>query len=202
MIKTNKNIILASSSPIRKKILSDLNIKFDVVAPICDEEKEKEEYFKQNKNINFLDLALFLATKKALSVSCKVKDSYIIGSDQVCEFEEGEVKKSKNIDEVISQLLKFSGKIHKQNNAVVVAYNNDIVFSSTSCVDMHMRCLREDEIIKYAKTENPVGCAGSYQYESFGKYLFEKINGDYYSVLGLQIQPLINYLINNQVLSL
>jgi septum formation protein len=138
-------------------------------------------------------LAIFLARKKALSVSKKFKDAYVIGSDQVCEFLQKEIPKSKNFVEAVKQLKKFNGQYHFQNNAVAVAFNGKIIFKKFSRAKLKMRQLGSEEIKNYVIHEKPWGCAGSYKYELSGKHLFEKISGDYYCVLGLAIQPLISF---------
>ena len=137
-----------------------------------------------------------------MSISKKFPDAYVIGSDQVCEFAEKEISKSKDFAEAVSQLKKFNGKIHFQNNAVVVVFNGKIIFRNFSRVKMQMRKISAMEIENYVKAEESWGCAGSYKYESLGKHLFEKISGDYYSVLGLAIQPLISFLHRQKLISI
>lgn len=189
LIERNCKIILASSSKVRKKILDEAGLKFEVIAPFYDEDSEKKKLKLAPKK-----LAIFLAKEKALSVSEKFRDAVVIGSDQVCEFAEKEISKSKNAAEAIKQLKKFSGEIHFQNNAVCVAQNGKIIFQNFSRVKLQMRKIDSKEIENYVGADQPWGCAGSYKYESLGKHLFEKISGDYYSVLGLAIQPLIAFL--------
>jgi len=147
-------------------------------------------------------LVLFLAKQKALSVSKQFPKLYIIGSDQVCEFEKKEISKSKNAAEALSQLKKFNGKTHFQNNAVVVALNNKIIFENFSKAELTMRKLSMAELKTYIKLDRPWGCAGSYKYESLGKHLFTKISGDYFSILGLAIQPLLTFLHHKKIISL
>jgi len=190
-------LILASTSKIRRKILDEVGLKFKVVAPDFDEEKAKK-----NLKLSPKKLAIFLAQQKALSVSKKLRDVYVVGSDQVCEFEEKEIPKSKNFAEALKQLKKFNGKIHFQNNAVAVAFNGKIIFKNFSRVKLEMRKMSAAEIENYVKVDQPWGCAGSYKYESLGKHLFEKISGDYYSVLGLAIQPLLAFFYRKKLISL
>jgi septum formation protein len=80
-----------------------------------------------------------LAKGKALSISKKFPSAYVIGSDQVCEFEKEEFSKAANLSQAASQLKKFNGKTHFQNNATVVALNGKIVFQNFSRVKMEMR---------------------------------------------------------------
>lgn len=198
LIKQNCRLILASSSKIRKKILQEVGLEFEVMAPLYDEDEEK----KTLKKMPAKKLAIFLAKEKALSISRKFKNAYVIGSDQVCEFEKKEVSKSKNSAEALAQLKKFNGKIHFQNNAVVIAFNGKIIFENFSRVELKMRKMSPAEIKKYVEFDQPWGCAGSYKYESLGKHLFEKISGDYFSVLGLAIQPLLRFLHDKKLIQI
>ena len=120
LIDYNCKIILASTSKVRKKILEEVGLKFTVMAPLYDEDLEKK-----NLKLSPKKLALILAKEKALSVSREFRDAIVIGSDQVCEFEEKEISKSKNALEAIKQLKKFNGQNHFQNNAVSLALNVD-----------------------------------------------------------------------------
>ena len=197
LIKQNGHLILASSSKVRKKILEEVGLDFEVKSPTFDEEKAKKTLDLDPKN-----LALFLAKQKALSISKKFQNSYVIGSDQVCEFENKDISKSNNASQAIKQLRQFNGKIHYQNNAVVIAFNGKIIFQNFSRVKLQMRKMSNQEIDSYVKSDQPWGCAGSYKYESLGKHLFEKISGDYYSVLGLAIQPVLFFLHQKKLISI
>jgi len=199
MLKQSSNgIILASSSQIRKSILKTTAIDFTIVPAYCNEEKIK----KKSSKLSPKELSLFLAKSKALSVSELFADFYVIGSDQVCEFENQEIPKSKNSQEAIAQLTKMSGKTHYQNNSVVVAHKNKIIFEHNSKAKLKMRKITLEEITKYVKKDRPWNCAGSYRYESLGKHLFAEVKGDYYSILGFAIQPLISFLHSKKIISI
>ena len=197
LITQNADLILASSSKIRRHILADAGLAVEAVSPDFDEESAK-----QSLNLPVKDLALHLAKEKALSISKKKKDAYVIGSDQVCSLDEIELSKSKDEDDAINQLQKLNGKIHYQNNAVVVAFDGEIVFENLSIAKMTMRQMNLKNIEDYVAADRPIGCAGSYKYESLGKHLFEKVEGDYYSVLGLAIQPLLSFFYQKNILKL
>ena len=189
-LQQNKTLILASTSVVRKQILEDAKLDFQAIAPLFDEEEGK----KQNPHLTIAQLAMFLAEGKALSVSQAHKNAVVIGSDQICELDGKAIDKSKNADEAIAQLTNSSGKIHYQNNATVVAKNGKIIFRKISRVKLKMRKISAADILAYVSADKPWGCAGSYKYESLGKHLFERISGDYYSILGLNLQPLLNFL--------
>ena len=198
LISQQTPVILASSSKIRKKILQESKIQFEVKSPLCDEEELK----KKSRIKNPKKLCLFLAEQKALSVSEKFPNHYVIGSDQVCEFEGKQISKSKNESEAISQLLEMNGKTHYQNNGLAIALNNKIIFTNFSRVKMEMRKLSAAQIKNYVKLDESWNSAGSYKYESLGKHLFSKTIGDYHSILGLSIQPLLSFLHLERVISI
>lgn len=191
-------IILASSSKVRRQIMQNSGLNFEVIKPFYDEDGKKHLLPKMSCK----KLALTLAKNKALSVSEKFSDSYVIGSDQVCEFEGKEIFKSNNASEAFLQLKKFNGKIHYQNNAVVVAFNGKIIFENFVRVKLEMRKNSVKEIENYIKLDKPWPCAGSYKYESLGKHLFKEISGDYFAILGLSIQPLISFFHQKKLISL
>ena len=197
-LKQNCDLILASTSMIRKKILSDAGLKFKAIAPDFDEEKAK----KKMKSFSSKQKALELSFGKALSISKKFPDSYVIGSDQICAIEDLEISKSKDAKEAELQLKKLNGKIHTQNNGVVVAYNGKIIFKNFSQAKLQMRKLSEEEIKFYVKKDEAWGSAGSYKYESLGKHLFQKTTGDYYAILGFHIQPLLAFFHSKKLIQL
>ena len=198
LIKQNRQIILASSSKIRAKILAEHGLKFEIIKPFYDEDNEKNFLPKMSCQ----DLSIFLAQKKALSVSEKFRDAIVIGVDQVCEFQKNAISKAQNVDQAIKQLTQFNGKIHYQNSGLVVCENNNIIFENFTKVRLKMRKLTSKQIQDYVIFEQSFGCAGSYKYESLGKHLFENINGDYFAVLGLSIQELLNFLHQNKIITI
>ena len=198
LIKANAKIILASTSQIRKQILQSHGISFEAQKPIFDEDAQKHNY----QHLQPQDLAVELAIQKALSLSVNLVDNYVIGSDQACEFNGQEISKSQNRQQAIEQLLKFSNNIHYQNNAVVVAKNSKIIFKNFTKVKLKMRNLTLKQIENYVDFDQSWGCAGSYKYELLGKHLFDEVDGDYFAVLGLNIQPLISFLHQQNIINI
>jgi septum formation protein len=197
LINTNNKIILASTSVARQQILQSIQLPYIAVAPQLDEDKLK----KQLQISCPLKLALDLAKAKALSVTNQYNNCYIIGADQVCALGDSFLDKAKNQQEAILQLNALSGKTHTQNNGFVVVHQNKVVFSHSAKVSLTMQKLSLASIKKYVESDNPVGCAGSYKYESLGKYLFSRVNGNYYAVLGLNIQPLLNFFYTKKIIT-
>ena len=105
------HIILASTSAIRKEILNKTALVFDCMSPDFDEDEAK----KTMQHLSLEDKAMELSCGKALSISKKFPQSYVIGSDQICDLNGTVISKSKNFDEAIIQLKKLAGKTHHQN---------------------------------------------------------------------------------------
>jgi septum formation protein len=201
---SNLPIVLASSSAVRKKILAESFIPFIVDIPEFDEEQAKQKLvqkFTNNTKINIKKIALELAIGKAKSLSKKYPNQLIIGSDQICEFKGNIINKSNSAKEAINQLQMMSNDLHLQHNAVVITLNNKVIFKNSNISKMWLRHLSFEQIKSYVDIDKPWGCAGSYKYESLGKHLFKKVEGDYYSILGLAIQPVIAFLYQQKLLN-
>ena len=203
---SNLPVVLASSSVVRKKILTDIGISFICESPEFLEEEAKQsliiEQSKNNLSINIKKIALELAIGKARSLNKKYDNHLIIGSDQICEFKGNIINKSNSAEEAINQLQMMSNDIHLQHNAVAIILNNKIIFRKSTTAKMWLNQLSLEQIKLYVDIDKPWGCAGSYKYESLGKHLFKKVEGDYYSILGLAIQPVISFLHQNKFLNI
>ena len=182
-------IILASTSPIRKEMLSEAGLSFEAVAPLCDEDIIKLE----KKHLKLQDLALELAKAKAKSISINQMDSYVIGSDQICEFEGNAISKSKTEQEAFDCLKKLAGNRHFQNNGTCVYLGGKCVMEFKDTAILTMKPLKDKEILDYIKKDNPIGCAGSYKYELNGKYLFSKIEGSEECIKGFGMTKVVDF---------
>ena len=197
MINQHCEIILASNSSARKLIMDNVGLKYQAASP-----KFEEDIEKYNINLSSSNLALYLATHKAMSLANDYYNSYIIGSDQLCLLEGKEIFKSNTKNQAISQLKKLKNKTHTQNNATVIIHQNKIIYKNISTAKLTMHNLTDSEIARYVEYDDPVGCAGSYKFESCGKYLFSKVSGSYHAVLGLDIVPILSFLYKNKLINL
>ena len=198
LIKSNCKIILGSSSKVRSEIMRNANLEFEVRNPDFD-----EEIFKNNNpQLKIQDLVTELAKNKALSIASSNNDELIIGCDQICEVEGKRIDKSKDKFDAISQLKLMSDKTHYQNNSVIIAKNGKIIFEHFTKVELKMHNLTESQIISYVDADNPIGCAGSYKYESLGKILFDKVDGDHFSILGMNIQQVMSFMFRNNYIKI
>jgi septum formation protein len=196
-LKQNCEIILASSSKIRKRILAECHVNFTTISPFFNEDKAK----KGLGAMAIKDKAMFLAKNKALSVSVKYPNHYVIGADQICEIEGLELDKSISHKQSFKQLKKLSGKIHYQNNAVCIYKNGRLLFKKFSKIKLKMRLLKDLEMRSYIDLDDSFNSAGGYKFESYGKHLFEDISGDYYSIMGLNIVAILGYFHKNSLIS-
>ncbi len=188
-----KPLIVATKSEIRKKILHNSNLHFTYVSSNVDEEKIKKNF----KFTNFYDLAIELASKKSLEISNKYKDTYVLGVDQICEFQNKVLNKPGNLENCKKTLSKLSGNTHQQNCGMAISYNNEIIWTSFDVAKLTMKVLSEKEIENYIKKDKPFKSCGAYKYELNGKDLFTEVKGSIFTIQGLDIESLIFYLRQN-----
>lgn len=183
-------LILASTSLTRRNILTNAGLQFDWAAPRADEVSLK----MQLQNIPAAELATELATHKSLSLPHK--NVLIIGADQTLNCNQQVYDKPMSIDEAKTQLQNLRGKTHHLHSAVAISLNGKIVSQISDSACLTMRNFSDKFLDDYlAKTESTVlSLVGAYQLESRGVQLFEKIAGDYFTILGLPLVPLLNAL--------
>ena len=176
------SVILASSSPRRKEIISKLNIDFEIIHPEINEDNYK--YDKKTPPKNYAE---FLSKVKALSVFENHKNKIVIGADTIVVLKENIVLgKPKNKDDAYNTLMMLSGKIHNVITGVtIINVHNQYTFSeSTSVKFFH---LNKDDIMNYIKTSSPYDKAGSYGIQDYSSIFVEKIDGCYNNVIGFPI---------------
>ncbi len=181
-------IVLASSSPSRRKILKNSGIDFLVKKPHITESKQKKKYKGPPKK-----LALYLAEKKALSIKSK-KDTLVVGADQVLFFQGKIFDKPRSINEAKKHLLLLSGKTHSLVCGTVIAKNDRIVWKHMEECKMTMHKLEKNYLDHYLKLtgKKVLKSVGAYKVEGYGVRLFRKIDGDFFSIVGLPLTPLLN----------
>ncbi|MEL7485671.1 MAG: Maf family protein [Pseudomonadota bacterium] len=186
-------IVLASGSVIRAKILTDAGVDFTIVKPDVD-----EDVIKRNATAAGLSLeetAARLADAKALAASVEDAD-IVIGSDQIMEYDGRAYDKPKTLTEAAERLNAIAGSAHTLINAVSVARAGRVVWRNLCRPTLHMRSLTAAEISAYIEDAGPVilTSVGAYQVERLGSRLFERIDGDYFAVLGLSLYPTLGIL--------
>ena len=185
-----QKITLASGSAVRAAILRNAQIPFDIARPDVDEDALKVGWTGSNDG-----LAKALADAKCMAIANKTS-GLVIGSDQILEFEGAPFDKPKSMKEAGERLLQMSGKTHFLINAISVAKDGDIIWRGLERPSLHMRSLTVCEIDEYlqAAGDDVLSSVGAYQIENLGARLFNKIDGDYFSVLGLSLFALLKVL--------
>ncbi len=181
-------IILGSSSPSRRKILKNSGVIFTTKIPPLNESREKRK-FKGSKK----ELPIYLAEKKALSINSKKQD-LVIGADQILLFKEKVYDKPNSLAEAKKHLLELSGKTHRLISGTVLVRNKTIIWRHLSVAKMKMHPLTKRMVDDYLTLSGKkiLKSVGAYNIEGYGVKLFNKIDGDYYSIVGLPIIPLLN----------
>lgn len=184
-------IILASGSPFRRKLLADAGIAFSVVKPEIDERAIEAPLARSG--VTPEDVALVLAEAKATVVSEAWPDALVIGSDQTLSLEDEVFHKPDDMEGARRHLLKLSGRTHQLNSAVVLARKGEAVWRHVAVARMTMRELSPGFIGRHLADvgEAALGSVGAYQVEGRGIQLFEKIDGDYFTIVGLPMLPLL-----------
>tara|TARA_B100000609_G_scaffold195415_1_gene189371 strand:+ start:128 stop:730 length:603 start_codon:yes stop_codon:yes gene_type:complete len=190
-MQKSTSIILASSSRSRRKILSDSGVQYKSIKPLVD-----EEYLKKGFKGSTKKLALMLAEKKALSVSKMHKDTIVIGADQVLSFKGKVFNKPKTIKEAEKNFKLFKNKIHYLDSATVIAYNDKIIWRNEQSPKMKLRNFSDKFLKNYLRKvgKEVTLSAGGYSIEKDGIQLFSKIEGDFFTIIGLPIIPLLEKL--------
>ena len=196
IIYSKSIIILASNSQPRMKMLKDTGLTFTQIKSGVNEKIVRKEY--KGKSYNYL--AKKLAEAKALSVSKKKREAYVIGADQICVNQGKIYSKPKFKRKAVKQLLELNGKTHKLISAVSICYDNKIIWSYSEEVKIKMRKLSEKVLRNYVDLDLPLESCGSYKYEANGKYLFSKVVGNTNTILGLPLFPLLNILFEKNVI--
>ncbi len=186
-------IILASTSSARRAMLEAAGIAFEAVAANVDEDAAKASFRAQG--IDARTLADALAELKALRVSARRPGDLVLGCDQTLAQGDGTMLDSPG-DAVAAQLRILSGGTHTLFSAVVAAENGVAIWRHVGRAKLTMRVLSEAFIADYVAREGSAvaGCVGGYRIEGLGVQLFEAIEGDHFTILGLPLLPLLAWL--------
>ena len=194
-----QSLVLASQSRARQMLLANAGISFDAVPADIDE-------CALQKNSGLVapgEIAGLLAREKASFVSAKYPGRYVIGADQTLALGSRLFSKPAGRAQAAEQLRQLAGHAHELHSAVAVARDGKILFSDVAVARMTMRRLDDSEIEAYL---NQAGQAvttsvGAYQLEGLGVHLFERIEGDHFTILGLPLLPLLAFLRGEGLLS-
>ena len=188
------NIILASKSEVRRKILNQNDINCEVIPANVDEEQVKESLLKEKATPKIISKNL--AELKANKVSNKKNNYLVLGADSVLDLNGELISKPKNRNEALTILKKLNGQRHQLISSVCISKNGSMVWNYTESSTLTMKQLNSDEIKSYlAKIrDKELYAYGVYQIEAGGRFLFSKIDGDEDNIMGLPIKKIKEYL--------
>ena len=188
-------LVLASRSASRRAMLSAAGVPFEAVTANVDEDAAKAAL--RAEDVAPRDLADKLAELKALRVSHRDPEALVLGSDSVVALEDGStLDKPTDRAEAADHLRRLSGKRHELISAAVMAIDGRPVWRVVDRAKMHVRMLSDSFIDEYLAVEWPEisGCVGCYRIEGPGAQLFSRIEGSQFTVLGLPLLPVLDYL--------
>jgi septum formation protein len=187
-----KPLVLASQSQARQALLANAGIAFEAIPAELDERAIQLASALSAPG----EIAALLARDKALVVSAKHPDRYVIGADQTLILGERLFSKPAGRAQAAAQLRALAGQSHELHSATAVARDGEILFEDVSIARMTMRSLDDATISAYldAAGETVTTSVGAYQLEGLGVHLFERIEGDHFTILGLPLLPLLKFL--------
>jgi septum formation protein len=194
--KMLKEIILASKSLVRKKILEENGIKCIVVSSNIDEDLVKESLLKENATPKLISKNL--AELKANKVSQKKNGSLVLGADSIINLNEEIISKPSNRSEALAILQKLNGQKHQLISSVCVSKNGFMVWNYTDIAVLTMKQMSKQELKSYLNKikDKELYAYNVYQIEGEGRSLFSEIEGDENTIMGLPIKQIKKYLNN------
>ena len=188
------NIILASKSNVRKKILQKNNINPEVIVSNVDEDEAKKSLLVEGASP--LIISKNLAELKSIKVSRKNPDRLVLGADSVVSLNNQLINKPKTREEALTILKKLNNSKHYLISSVCISKNGSMIWNHSDQSELKMKNFKDEELVKYLekiKTEILLAY-GVYQVEAEGLDLFEYIKGDRDSIMGLPIKQIMNYI--------
>jgi len=193
-------LILASQSRTRQTLLANAGLSFEAMVAEID-----ERGIAQTSKLSAPgEIALLLAREKALWVSVRRGGHYVVGADQTLALGHRLFNKPKDRAQALDQLRALAGHRHELHSAVAVAQDGKIVFAHVAVAGMTMRRLSDTEIAAYVDEAGEAvvtSSVGAYQLEGLGVHLFEYIEGDHFTILGLPLLQLLDFLRSQRLLA-
>ena len=199
-LKPLVELILASGSATRTLLLNNVGIKHKVIPAGINENVIKNKCKKTGNNARLT--AVKLAEAKALKISSNCRSSLVLGADQMLECDGTWLSKSCNLSEAREVLKFLRGKTHTLSSAIAVAEDNQVIWTHVDEAKITMRNFSDEFIEFYLENEGMslLSSVGVYKLERWGVQLFAGTTGDYFTILGMPIFPLLEFLRIKKVL--
>lgn len=193
-------LILASGSPTRASMLTSAGLIFERRTPDVDERAVEESM--AGTGVSAEDVASVLAEVKATEVSLRYPEALVIGADQTLALGDERFHKPADLEAARRQLLRLRGRTHQLHAAVVACQAGEVQFRHVATANLTMRTFTPAFVGRYLAVvgERALSSVGAYQVEGFGIQLFEEIEGDHFTILGLPLLPLLAFLRTRGVL--
>lgn len=194
MAMTDKrHLILASGSAARRALLNNAGLTFDVMPADIDEDAVKSAVLSADPHATPDDIAMRLASEKARAVSRQHPGILVIGADQLLVFGDMLYAKVGSLIEARAVLKKLRGRTHLLISAAALARDGEVIWQGSETARLTMREFSDAYLAQYLETAGAsiLACVGCYELEGKGIQLFEKIEGDYFTILGLPLLPLM-----------
>ncbi|MDZ7927311.1 MAG: Maf-like protein [Agrobacterium sp.] len=195
-----QELILASSSASRQMLMRNAGLTFSAI-PADIDERELDEQLEKN-GAKPEEVALELAKAKALAVSALHPKALVLGCDQTMALGARVYHKPKTMAEAEAHLLSLSGKVHRLNSAAVLACGGEVLWQTISSAELSVRHLSAEFVSRHLQRvgDKALSSVGAYQLEGEGIQLFTAIEGDYFTILGLPLLPLLMKLRDMEVI--
>ncbi|MFI0846706.1 Maf-like protein [Mesorhizobium sp. IMUNJ 23232] len=186
-----KPFVLASSSPFRKTMLANAGLDFTAIAAEIDERAVEAPLAGSGATPE--EVAEILAVAKATEVSERHPGALVLGCDQTLSLGDRLFHKPRDMEDARRHLLALSGKTHHLNSAAVLLRDGDVVWRTVSVARLTMRTLDPAYIGQHLARvgQKALQSVGAYQIEGEGIQLFDKIEGDYFTIVGLPLLPVL-----------
>ncbi|MBV1689975.1 Maf family protein [Novosphingobium sp. G106] len=185
-------LVLASQSASRREMLSAAGVDFEAIPAHIDERAIEHDQAGKPPEV----IALLLAEQKAFAVSCEQRDALVLGSDSLVAVDGKRFDKPKSREEAAAHLRFFAGRIMYLHSAAALVRDGATLWTHAATAELHVRPMSDSFIESYLDAEWPAvaGCVGVFRIEARGVQLFERIDGDHFTVLGMPLLQVLGAL--------
>ncbi|MEM6711560.1 MAG: Maf family nucleotide pyrophosphatase [Pseudomonadota bacterium] len=196
-----QDLILASGSSIRQKLLANVGLSFSVETAPIDERAVEADLRQAMNTIEIPRLTEALAMAKASAVSLIYPHALVIGADQILDLDSEVLHKAPTPEAAFEKLTRLQGRTHRLTSAAALIRNDEVLWAGSMSATLTMRTLSEAECAAYVETAGDAATAsvGAYRLEELGPNLFEQIEGDYFTILGLPLLLLLEALRTHRI---